>query len=154
MRPASTVAVETETDMRTPIDRFSFAPSAVRLVRWPDRPGEVFIWALLIATGLRAFSFGTTGLDWDESFYIVVAQRWLNGGVPYADVWDILGESSDKHHCGKVSEPRRLRKKIAEMDKRWLSAGEFPGIPRLILAVEAVTRNDEHWYVRRHAMFP
>ena len=75
--------------MRTPIDRFSFAPSAVRLVRWPDRPGEVFIWALLIATGLRAFSFGTTGLDWDESFYIVVAQRWLNGGVPYADVWDI-----------------------------------------------------------------
>lgn len=75
--------------MRTSIDRFSFAPSALRLARGPDLLGTAFLWALLIAACLRAFSFGTTGLDWDESFYIVVAQRWLHGGVPYAAVWDI-----------------------------------------------------------------
>jgi 4-amino-4-deoxy-L-arabinose transferase-like glycosyltransferase len=37
---------------------------------------------------LRAFSFGSAGLDWDESLYIVIAQRWLQGGVPYLSVWD------------------------------------------------------------------
>jgi 4-amino-4-deoxy-L-arabinose transferase-like glycosyltransferase len=37
---------------------------------------------------LRAFSFGSAGLDWDESLYIVIAQRWLQGGVPYLAVWD------------------------------------------------------------------
>jgi hypothetical protein len=40
------------------------------------------------ALALRAFSFGSTGLDWDESLYIVIAQRWLQGGVPYVSVWD------------------------------------------------------------------
>jgi 4-amino-4-deoxy-L-arabinose transferase-like glycosyltransferase len=50
---------------------------------------EAFVWALIFAATLRAFSFGVTGLDWDESFYAVVAQRWLHGSVPYADIWDI-----------------------------------------------------------------
>lgn len=40
------------------------------------------------ALTLRAFSFGSAGLDWDESLYIVIAQRWLQGGVPYVSVWD------------------------------------------------------------------
>ncbi len=51
--------------------------------------GEAFLWSLIAAVVLRAFSFDVAGLDWDESFYAVVAQRWLHGGVPYADVWDI-----------------------------------------------------------------
>jgi hypothetical protein len=75
--------------MTTSTDRFSFAPAGLRLIRRPSSLAEAFLWALLIAACLRAFSFGTTGLDWDESFYIVVAQRWLHGGVPYADIWDI-----------------------------------------------------------------
>src|ERR1700722_3735834 len=60
-----------------------------RLVRRPTSIAEAALWVLIVAACLRAFSFGTTGLDWDESFYVVVAQRWLHGGVPYADIWDI-----------------------------------------------------------------
>jgi 4-amino-4-deoxy-L-arabinose transferase-like glycosyltransferase len=59
------------------------------LARRPASLAEALLWSLIIAAGLRAFSFGVTGLDWDESFYAVVAQRWLHGGVPYADIWDI-----------------------------------------------------------------
>ena len=75
--------------MRTMIGRFGFMPSAARHEKRPVSFLEAFLWSLLIAVCLRAFSFGTTGLDWDESFYIVIAQRWLNGGIPYADLWDI-----------------------------------------------------------------
>jgi hypothetical protein len=58
--------------------------------RWrPTSLAEAFLWSLIVAGCLRAFSFTVTGLDWDESFYVVVAQRWLHGGVPYADIWDI-----------------------------------------------------------------
>ena len=59
------------------------------LARRPASLPEAFFWSLIIAAGLRAFSFGVAGLDWDESFYVVVAQVWLHGGVPYANVWDI-----------------------------------------------------------------
>jgi len=74
--------------MRTSIGRFSLAPAEV-LARRPASLCGTFFWALIAALCLRAFSFGTTGLDWDESFYVVVAQRWLHGGIPYADIWDI-----------------------------------------------------------------
>jgi len=37
---------------------------------------------------LRAFSYNVTGLDWDESLYIVMAQRWLYGDLPYVSIWD------------------------------------------------------------------
>jgi 4-amino-4-deoxy-L-arabinose transferase-like glycosyltransferase len=40
------------------------------------------------ALALRAFSFTSAGLDWDESLYIVIAQRWLHGEVPYLAIWD------------------------------------------------------------------
>lgn len=64
--------------------------SAVRwFARRPASLAEAFLWSLILAAGLRAFSFDVAGLDWDESFYAVVAQIWLHGGVPYADVWDI-----------------------------------------------------------------
>jgi hypothetical protein len=64
--------------------------SAARwFARRPASLAEALLWCLVIGAGLRAFSFGVTGLDWDESFYVVVAQIWLHGGVPYADVWDI-----------------------------------------------------------------
>jgi 4-amino-4-deoxy-L-arabinose transferase-like glycosyltransferase len=59
------------------------------LARRPASLGEAFLWSLIAAVVLRAFSFDVAGLDWDESFYAVVAQIWLHGGVPYADVWDI-----------------------------------------------------------------
>lgn len=43
---------------------------------------------LLIALPLRAPSFAVTGLDWDESLYVIIAQLWLQGGLPYVAVWD------------------------------------------------------------------
>jgi 4-amino-4-deoxy-L-arabinose transferase-like glycosyltransferase len=49
---------------------------------------QVAMLLLLLALALRAPSFGATGLDWDESLYIVMAQRWLEGGLPYVAVWD------------------------------------------------------------------
>jgi hypothetical protein len=27
-------------------------------------------------------------IDWDESLYLVMVQRWLQGGLPYVSVWD------------------------------------------------------------------
>jgi 4-amino-4-deoxy-L-arabinose transferase-like glycosyltransferase len=75
--------------MRIPFDRFVFAPAGERFGRGQFSLGEAFLLALIVALGLRAFSFGTTGLDWDESLYIVVAGRWLHGDVPYSAIWDI-----------------------------------------------------------------
>ena len=75
--------------MRAPAEHFSLSPARVRLDQRSRSLGEAFFWALTAAAFLRAFSYGTTGLDWDESFYIVVAQRWLHGSIPYADLWDI-----------------------------------------------------------------
>jgi hypothetical protein len=50
----------------------------------------IAIFILLIATALvlRVYTLTTAGLDWDESLYIVIAQRWLAGGIPYLTVWD------------------------------------------------------------------
>ena len=47
-----------------------------------------FVVAVLSGLVLRSFSFERTGLNWDESLYLVMAQRWLQGGVPYVAVWD------------------------------------------------------------------
>jgi 4-amino-4-deoxy-L-arabinose transferase-like glycosyltransferase len=46
--------------------------------------------ALLMAAAfaLRAASFRVSVIDWDESLYLVIAQRWLQGALPYASVWD------------------------------------------------------------------
>jgi hypothetical protein len=49
---------------------------------------RVIALVLLAAITLRAFTFDTAGLDWDESLYIVIAQQWLHGDVPYVAVWD------------------------------------------------------------------
>src|SRR6266851_3323859 len=60
--------------------------------------GEECIWnfrsiaalALLMAAAfaLRAPSFRVSVIDWDESLYLVMVQRWLQGGLPYVSVWD------------------------------------------------------------------
>src|SRR5262249_9075722 len=50
----------------------------------------VFAWVglLLLSVLLRSFSYRVAGLDWDESLYITIAQRWLAGDLPYVAVWD------------------------------------------------------------------
>ena len=46
------------------------------------------VFCLALALLLRALSFNVDGLDWDESLYIVMAEQWLHGGLPYGTVWD------------------------------------------------------------------
>ena len=63
-----------------------------------SRPGEERIWnrrtivalALLMATAfaLRVASFRVSVIDWDESLYLIIVQRWLQGALPYVSVWD------------------------------------------------------------------
>ena len=60
--------------------------------------GETRVWnvrsiaavALLITTAfvLRAPSFRVSVIDWDESLYLILVQRWLQGALPYVSVWD------------------------------------------------------------------
>src|SRR5260370_7375034 len=46
--------------------------------------------ALLMAAAFvfRAASFRVSVIDWDESLYLVMGQRWLQGGLPYVSIWD------------------------------------------------------------------
>src|ERR1700730_8258706 len=63
-----------------------------------SRIGEECIWnfrsiaarALLgaAAFALRLASFRVSVIDWDESLYLVIVQRWLQGALPYLSVWD------------------------------------------------------------------
>ena len=66
--------------------RVAIAPLSSFAGHWPTC--RVFALVLLAAFALRAFTFDTAGLDWDELLYIVIAQRWMHGGVPYVAVWD------------------------------------------------------------------
>lgn len=47
-------------------------------------------WAtfLLVALIARAITFGNPIVHVDEQFYFVVARSWLDGALPYVDVWD------------------------------------------------------------------
>ena len=40
------------------------------------------------AFALRVASFRVSVIDWDESLYLVIVQRWLQGALPYLSVWD------------------------------------------------------------------
>lgn len=59
-----------------------------RRMNWHPSTIEIVLLTLAVALALRAYTFSTAGLDWDESLYIVMAQRWLHGGLPYVAVWD------------------------------------------------------------------
>jgi 4-amino-4-deoxy-L-arabinose transferase-like glycosyltransferase len=54
------------------------APSAIR----------VFVIALLALILLRLPGFFRGVLDWDESLYVLIAQQWLAGHLPYTTIWD------------------------------------------------------------------
>jgi 4-amino-4-deoxy-L-arabinose transferase-like glycosyltransferase len=50
---------------------------------------RIIIGALvLLAILLRAPFFTLSVIDWDESLYLIIAQRWLQGELPYVTVWD------------------------------------------------------------------
>src|SRR5438105_81804 len=72
-----------------PVDRTEPGPAS-GVGAWIRRHPAVATALLMLGTALvlRAFSYTSAGLDWDESLYIVIAQRWLQGGVPYLAIWD------------------------------------------------------------------
>ena len=45
--------------------------------------------AVAVAVGRRAGGFHDAAMDWDESLYIVMARRWLEGDLPYVAVYDL-----------------------------------------------------------------
>jgi hypothetical protein len=48
----------------------------------------VFALCLSLAVLVRYNGLFPSVIDWDESLYAVMAQDWLNGGLPYKSVWD------------------------------------------------------------------
>jgi len=57
-------------------------PSQVR------REIGLFIGFLCVALIFRFWTFFQSGLDWDESLYMLVSQSVLNGKLPYVEIWD------------------------------------------------------------------
>jgi hypothetical protein len=63
----------------------------IRSIEWPADQRIYLAMVLVIV----AASFAARGqalfistIDWDEGVYLVMAQRWLLGGLPYVAVWD------------------------------------------------------------------
>ncbi len=48
-----------------------------------------FLLAVAVAVGRRAGGFHDAAMDWDESLYVVMARRWLEGDLPYVAVYDL-----------------------------------------------------------------
>lgn len=46
-------------------------------------------WLFTLAFAIRGWSFGVSDIDWDEGLYLVIAQRWRLGELPYVAVWDL-----------------------------------------------------------------
>lgn len=49
----------------------------------------VLLFLLFFALFLRYPSFGYTAIDWDEITYSLIGEGWLQGKLPYRDLWDI-----------------------------------------------------------------
>ena len=57
----------------------------------PTRPRHdwVVLAGIVLATLVaRAQTFGDPVLGFDEQYYLLVADRWLHGALPYVDIWD------------------------------------------------------------------
>lgn len=64
---------------------------ALRIVESAARLRTLLIQTIafvVLALIARSWTFHYSVIDWDESVYLIVAQQWLNGGLPYVDVWD------------------------------------------------------------------
>ncbi|MCW7493203.1 glycosyltransferase family 39 protein [Leptospira sp. 2 VSF19] len=55
----------------------------------PIGSGFVFLLFILLAFFLRYPSFGYTAIDWDEITYSLIGEGWLQGKLPFRDLWDI-----------------------------------------------------------------
>ena len=48
----------------------------------------VFAASFGLALALRYYSLFPSAIDADESLYLIIAQHWLRGELPYQTVWD------------------------------------------------------------------
>lgn len=48
----------------------------------------VFLIYFISTTIVRVNSLTVSVIDWDESLYALIADRWLDGYLPYQDIWD------------------------------------------------------------------
>ncbi|HEY9630391.1 MAG TPA: glycosyltransferase family 39 protein [Coleofasciculaceae cyanobacterium] len=48
----------------------------------------LFLGFLCTAVFFRFWTFFQSGLDWDESLYLLVSQSMLDGDIPYVGIWD------------------------------------------------------------------
>jgi len=44
---------------------------------------------VLWVAALRLPAFAISAFDSDEALFLLIAQAWLEGGLPYADIWDV-----------------------------------------------------------------
>ncbi|MBT1686394.1 ArnT family glycosyltransferase [Dawidia soli] len=51
---------------------------------------NVLVWLsfLLVTLLLRAYSFFYSVIDWDETLYLLIADAWSHGSIPYVEIWD------------------------------------------------------------------
>ena len=49
----------------------------------------VFIWLLILSVLIRFPFFFRDYIDRDESTFILVAQSWVDGHLPYTELWDL-----------------------------------------------------------------
>ncbi|UZK64900.1 hypothetical protein [Sphingomonas sp. M1-B02] len=69
-----------ESAVLAPPPSSSFLTIVAALPRWPI--------LLIAAIAARLFAFGNPLVHVDEEFYLVTAQRMLEGAIPYVDIWD------------------------------------------------------------------
>lgn len=50
--------------------------------------GLAYLAIVAFALLARSTSFWLSSMEWDEGVYIVMAQQWLRGNLPYVAVWD------------------------------------------------------------------
>jgi len=49
---------------------------------------RVWLFLLVITFLLRFYSFLFSVIDWDESLYLLIAEAWSHGSIPYVEIWD------------------------------------------------------------------
>lgn len=67
------------------------APRALPLPAHPSRNEARWIAPLVLALAVvatRAIWLGDPAADYDEQLYSLIGLRWLDGALPYADLWD------------------------------------------------------------------
>ena len=68
--------------------------SALATLPFPERPARVEPWwfapciLALVVLATRAMWLGDPAADYDEQLYSLIGLRWLDGAVPYVDLWD------------------------------------------------------------------